>query len=228
MEPNPGKQLEREVNGARYARFPVRTHVITDKDDMVGVIKQYVAPNLKAGDYIFISERIVATSQGRAYPIKDIKPSRLAIFLLKFVYKSPYGIGIGSPWTMELAIREAGVPKILLGALVAALTKPFGIRGAFYKIVGPTVASIDGPADYVLPPYNRYAKLGPLNPDKVARQIKEVVGCETVIVDANDLGVAVLGKSTKDIPDDFCKKVFKDNPLGQSREQTPIAIVRKV
>jgi hypothetical protein len=31
----------------------------------------------------------------------------------------------------------------------------------------------------------------------------------------------------KDITDDFCKKVFKDNPLGQTKEQTPLCIVRK-
>lgn len=227
MNANPGKQLEREVGGVRYVRIPVKTHIITDKDSMLEVIGKYVSPQITQGDFIFISERIVATSQGRAYPIKDIHPSRLAKFLLFFVYKSPYGIGIGSPWTMELAIREAGVPKILLAAFLSALTKPFGIRGVFYKIAGKTVASIDGPAEYVLPPYNQYAKLGPLNPDKVAREIKEKTGCETVIVDANDLGVAVLGKSADAPSDDFCQKVFKDNPLGQSMEQTPIAIIRK-
>jgi len=43
-----------------------------------------------------------------AFPIKDIRPSFLAKFLVKFVHKSPYGIGLGSPWTMELAIKEGG------------------------------------------------------------------------------------------------------------------------
>ncbi len=228
MQPNPGKNLNIQVEGISYARIPVKTHIITDKDNLVDVIEKYVSPNLQKGDFIFISERIVATAQGRAYPIKDIKPSKLALFLLKFVYKSPYGIGIGSPWTMELAVREAGVPKILLAAFLAAITKPFGIRGVFYKIVGPTVASIDGPADYVLPPYNKYAKLGPLYPEKEAQRVREKTGCECVIVDANDLGVAILGKSSKQIQDKWAKAVFKDNPLGQSTEQTPIAIVRIV
>ncbi len=41
------------------------------------------------------------------------------------------------------------------------------------------------------------------------------------------LGVAVLGRSSKNISDAFCKEVFKDNPLGQSAEQTPLCIVRK-
>jgi hypothetical protein len=48
-----------------------------------------------------------------------------------------------------------------------------------------------------------------------------------VIIDANDLGANVLGRSSKNITDTFCKGVFKDNPLGQASEQTPVCIVRK-
>ncbi|MBI2624530.1 hypothetical protein HYW67_03465, partial [Candidatus Parcubacteria bacterium] len=47
-----------------------------------------------------------------------------------------------------------------------------------------------------------------------------------VIIDANDLGVSVLGKS-KGLTAEFAGAVFRDNPLGQSGEQTPMAIVRK-
>ena len=195
---------------------------------MADVVRRYAQPHLVAGDFLFISERIVAISQGRAFPIRDIKPSRLAKFLVKFVHKSPYGIGLGSPWTMELAIQEAGAVKILIGALAAALTKPFGMKGVFYKVVGKNINAIDGPCDYTLPPYNEYAKLGPSEPDKAAKALQVVTGHDVVIIDANDLGVAVLGKSSKDITDDFCKNVFKDNPLGQSAEQTPLCIVRKI
>lgn len=191
-------------------------------------MERYVSPHLREGDLIVIGERAVATTQGRAYHIDTIHPSRLALFLVRFVHKSPTGIGIGSPWTMELAIREAGVPKILLGSLVAVLTKPFGIRGMFYRVVGQTVAAIDGPADYVIPPYNRYAKLGPLDPDGAARRIAERIGHPVAIVDANDLGIAILGRSSRALPKDFVARVFKDNPLGQSTEQTPIGIVRKI
>jgi len=228
LTPNPGKKIVIEVEGLRYARLPIRTHVIKETDDILEILRTYAAPLLAKNDYIFISERIVAITQGRAYPIKDIKPSRLANFLSKFVTKTPHGIGIGSPWTMELAIREAGFLRIFLGVLAAALTKPLGIRGAFYRVCGKRVASIDGPCSYTLAPYNEYAKLGPKNPDAVAESIKDALGYETVIIDANDLGVAVLGKSSSDILDDFAAAVFRDNPLGQSREQTPIGIVRRM
>lgn len=228
LAPNPGKKLEITVDGVRWARYPVHTHLITGDDDLEDVLRRYALPHVQPGDLVFLSERLVATMQGRAYPIDEIQPSRLANFLVKRVYKNPYGIGIGSPWTMELAIREAGVPRILLASAVAAVTKPFGIRGLFYKVAGQTVASIDGPAAYVIPPYNRYAKLGPKNPRAEAERAKGVTGCDTVIVDANDLGVAVLGKSSKVLRDPVLKGIFRDNPLGQTGEQTPIAIVRRV
>lgn len=225
--PNPGKNLIIDVDGTNYARLPIKTHVIRDNDKLTRIVENYVKPHLRDGDIIFVGERIVAITQGRAFPIKTIKPSWLAKFLVKFVHKSPYGIGLGSPWTMELAIKEAGVLKILLAAFISAIPKLLGIKGLFYIIAGKSIAAIDGPCHYTLPPYNEYAKLGPKNPNGVAREIKKIIGCEVVIIDANDLGVSVLGKSSKNIPDDFCKKVFRDNPLGQSSQQTPIAIIRK-
>jgi len=226
-KPNSGKKLSIKVDGQSFDRFPIRTHIVTKDDSIVEVCKKYCSKYLQKGDMIFISEKIVAISQGRSFFIKDIKPSRLAKFLVKFVHKSPYGIGLGSPWTMELAIREAGAPRMLFAAFASAITKPLGIKGVFYRVVGNNINAIDGPCSYTLPPYNECAELGPLKPDRVAREIAESVGYDAVIIDANDLGSNVLGRSDKNITDDFCKKVFKDNPLGQTKEQTPLCIVRR-
>ncbi|MCD4694529.1 coenzyme F420-0:L-glutamate ligase [bacterium] len=227
LKPNEGKNLEIKVDEEVYLRFPIKTHVIKKGDKLKDVVEKYLRPHLKKEDFIFISERMIAIIQGRAFPIKDIKPSRLANFLSRFVYKSPYGIGIGSPWTMELAIREVGVVRIFLGIIASVLTKPFGIRGVFYRVCGSKVSAIDGPCDYTLPPYNEYAKFGPKKPNKVAKDLEDLLGNKVVIIDANDLGVAVLGRSSKEISKQFAQKVFKDNPLGQGSETTPMCIVRK-
>ena len=216
-----------EVEGEKYARFPIRTHIIKQEDIIIEVLKKYAGRHLKPCDLIFISEKIIAITQGRAFPIKEIKPSKLANFLVRFVHKSPYGIGIGSPWTMELAIKETGAPRMLLAAAISAITKPFGIRGAFYKVAGKNVNAIDGPCDYTLPPYDKYASLAPNNPKKVARELKKEINQDIVIVDANDLGVVVLG-NTSSLSNQTCVKIFKDNPLGQTDEQTPVCIVRKI
>ena len=69
--------------------------------------------------------------------------------------------------------------------------------------------------------------MAPKNPNKVARQMKEKLGNEFIVLDANDLNVDILGKSSKSLDEKFLKALFKDNPLGQSSQQTPIAIVRK-
>lgn len=224
--PNPGKNLTIKVHGVDYARYPIKTHVIKIGENLTEILRQYVAPLLAPGDLIFMSEKIVAISQGRSYPIAEIKVSRAAKFLSSRVYKSPYGIGLGSPWTMQLALTEVGYLRIGLGILAHLIFKPFRIKGMFYRVVGRTVAAIDGPCDYTLPPYNKYAKLGPKDPDKVARQLKNDLGHDVVIIDANDLGVNILGTSTTNVPHETLAAIFKDNPLGQTSEQTPLCIVR--
>lgn len=227
-QPNPGKELIKDYLDEEWARLPIKTHIITDRDDVFKIIEKYIIPVAGKNDLLFISERIVAITQGRAFPINEIKPSLLAKFLVGFVHKTPFGIGLGSPWTMQLAIREAGIFRILLAAFISGLTKPLGLKGVFYKVVGKNINAIDGPCSYTLPPYDHYAKLGPLKPNMVANKIKAKFNLETIIIDANDLGVNVLGKSTKAISDDFCKQIFQDNPLGQSHEQTPLCLVRKI
>lgn len=226
--PNENKNLEISTSYGDFLRLPIRTHVVIKGDDLKEMMDKYVKPHLKDGDMIFISEKIVAISQGRAFDIDDIKPSRLAKLLCRFVVKTPYGIGLGSPWTMELALRDVGVFRMLLAAFCSAVTKPFGVRGVFYRIAGTKARAIDGPCDCTIPPYNHAAKLAPLDPEKVAKELMGYTGCMVAIMDANDLGREVLGVSDGYLSVEMCKAIFEDNPLGQGREQTPIAIVRKI
>lgn len=228
LKPNRGKSLVIDTEFGLFARYPVKTHVVKSGDSLDEILLTYVGDNRREGDIIFMSEKIVAISQGRAFPIDTIKPRRMARILSKFVYKSPYGIGLGIPETMELAIRELGIVRILFAAFCSAITKPFGIRGVFYRICGEKARAIDGPCDCTIPPYNHYAKLAPDKPNKVAAHLAEVTGNGIVVIDANDLGVEVLGRSSEEIDIAFCKQVFKDNPLDQGDQQTPIAIVRKL
>ncbi|MCL1904447.1 MAG: F420-0--gamma-glutamyl ligase [Oscillospiraceae bacterium] len=227
--PNTGKKLTVETRFGVHARYPVKTHVIMKEDTPEDVLDKYVAEYLEEGDSVFISEKIIAIMQGRAFPIDEIKPSGLARFLCKFVYKPDYGIGIGSPVTMELCVREVGRVKIIFAAIIAGICKLFGKRGVFYNICGMKARAIDGPCDYTIPPYNNYAKMAPLKPHKVAEELSaHLNGRDVYIVDANDIACTVLGKSHKDLDDKFGELIFADNPLDQSDQQTPIAIIRPV
>ena len=220
--------LEITIPEGKFLRIPLKTHLVGREDNMEKIIRTYALPHLQADDMLFVSERIVAITQGRAYKLEEITPSPLAKFLVRFVTKTPAGIGIGSPYTMELAIQEAGVVRMLFAAFVSAITKPFGARGVFYRVVGNRINAIDGPCDYTLSPFGKYAKLGPKDPDLVAQALSHVTHTPVVILDANDLGVEILGKSTPSLKNAYLKGLFRDNPLGQSDEQTPMAIVRKI
>ena len=63
----------------------------------------------------------------------DIKTTRGARLLSRFVSRTPVGVGLGHPATMQLAIDEVGLPRILLASVAAAVTRPFGMRGVFYR-----------------------------------------------------------------------------------------------
>jgi F420-0:gamma-glutamyl ligase-like protein len=225
---NPGKNEIITVDGVSYRRLCIKTHVIKDGDSIPDVAMEYAAPHMQEGDVLFITEKAVACTQKRAIPLKDIHPRPLARFLSKFVLKTPYGIGLAMPETMEMALRECGTVRILFAAAVSAIGKLFGVRGWFYQIAGEKARAIDGPCDFTLPPYNEYVVLGPADPDKVAEEVSARTGHPTLITDINDLGGNILGRYPRDLPDDLYVRILKDNPLGQQNEQTPMGIIRKV
>jgi hypothetical protein len=225
--PNDDRALHASLGGVVYARHPVRTHLVTADDDAVAVVQRYVGDPADDVRLVAVSERMVAITQGRSYPMDTIRPGRLARLLVRYVTRPGYGIGLGTPQTMQLAIDEVGAPRILLAAALSAVTKPFGVHGVFYRVAGRQAAAIDGPTSYTIPPYNQAATLGPMDPDGAARTIAAALGAPVAIIDANDAGCAVLGASPG-VDRRFVQRLFADNPLGQAREQTPICVVREV
>ncbi len=230
MIANIGKRLEVNIGNKRFIRIPVKTHLVQEEDNVIDVAVKYLKNKICEGDTVFITEKIVSITQGRAIPLKEIKPRPLAKFLAKYVTKTPAGIGLGMPETMEMALRECGVPKILFAAIIAAITKIiFRRKGDFYRIAGSKARAIDGPTSGTIPPYNTHVVLGPMEPDKVAREISDALGgIRVVISDINDLGGNILGGSHDDIDFNEITRILKDNPLGQGREQTPIGIIREI
>lgn len=228
-EANEGKALVVEVDGTSFARIPIRTRVVMPGDDLDALLREY-ATGLLAGDTLFVTEKIVAITQGRSYSIDDIQPRRLALFLSKYVTKTPYGIGLGMPETMEMALRECGTPRILFASGVAAVTKAFGRKGDFYRIAGDKARAIDGPTSGTIPPYNHAVVLGPERPRDVARHVKSLLGevAEVAIVDINDLGGNILGSTLDSAGEKRLVAILRDNPLGQGHQSTPLGIIRRM
>lgn len=227
-EANDGKALTVTLEGASFSRIPIRTRVVMPGDDLDAFIREYAADQVRAGDLLFVTEKIVAITQGRSYLVEEIQPRRLALFLSKYVTRTPYGIGLGMPETMEMALRECGTPRILLAAAVSAVTKAFGRKGDFYRIAGDRARAIDGPTSGTIPPYNKAVVLGPERPRDVAQRLKALLGsvCEVAVVDINDLGGNILGSTVDRATERRLLAILKDNPLGQGHQSTPLGIVR--
>ncbi|MFT4214070.1 MAG: coenzyme F420-0:L-glutamate ligase [Microbacterium sp.] len=227
--PNDGKALTVSVAGTAYARIPIRTRVVLPGDDLDAFVREYAAEVVRPGDTLFVTEKIVAITQGRSFTLDEIQPRRLARFLSKHVTKTSYGIGLGMPETMEMALRECGTPRILFAAAVSAVTKLFGRRGDFYRIAGDKARAIDGPTSGTIPPYNKAVVLGPKDPVQVAARLKTLFGdeVEVAVVDINDIGGNILGSTLDKAGEQRLVRILSDNPLGQGHQSTPLGVIRE-
>jgi len=230
MQANEGKALEASVDGKSYARIPLRTRVVMPDDDLESVVMEYAKDAVQPGDLLFVTEKIVAITQGRSYRLDEISPRPLARFLSRYVVRTSYGIGLGMPETMEMALRECGTLRILFDAGVSVITKAFGRRGDFYRIAGDKARAIDGPTKNTIPPYNQAVVLGPKNPREVAVRLKKMLGgnLEVAVVDINDIGGNILGSTLDKAGERRLVRILGDNPLGQATQSTPMGIVREV
>lgn len=221
------------VDGTAYDRLLIKSRLITTADkDLLPVIVEYADPHVKPGDILFVSEKALSITQQKIIDMSDIKPTWLAYLFARNVanyYGTAdfRGFGHGTPLAMQVFIREAGYPRALFAAAVAAITRPLGIRGAFYYLCGKRAKSVDLPMSFLILEYAHAAKLAPDDSNGFSKRVKARLGCEVVILDSNYRGAFSLGKSTRAIKETFIEKVFAGNPMGQSDEMTPFCIVRK-
>jgi hypothetical protein len=226
VAPNPNRSLDIFVLGRNYRRFPVKTPVLTPEDDIVATAQKYASPRACTGDILFISEKAVAVTQGRAIPEDRIKIGFTARVLWRCVARVPYGIGLRRPSSMQCAVNECGAARIWLAAIVGALGKAIGRRGDFYRVAGPQAAMIDAATTSPLQP--DCVIMGPKDPDKVAESIHQHTGIPTAIVDVNDVGGSWVIGSSKGVDRKLVEACLKDNPLGQGSECTPMGLLRRL
>jgi len=211
-----------------YDRYPIKTHFITVSDNLNSIISKYILVDAKKNDIIVLCEKIVSIIQNRVVYKKDIKLGFWAKFLSKFVKKTPYGFSVGNPLKMQVAINLAGLPRILLACFCSGITKIFGVSGTFYRVAGHQISQIDGFYGEAFPQYAEMGILGSKDSDKACEELRNKFGFSFVIADVNDLGRNIIGRS-QDLKekDKIILEALKDNPAGQSNQQTPIIIIRK-
>jgi len=204
-----------------FGRIPIKTHIITEKDDIVDVAKKYAGEIASPGDIIAVAESVVAISQGRAIRPETVKPGLLARILCHFPGKEG---SLAAPPSIQVAIQETGLPRFLLGVAAAGLGRLVGRRGDFYRVAGRHLAQIDDFAGTMWP-FDRHIVLGPKDPQKVVDRIKQATGAEAVITDVNDIGKVDILAATDGVSQEMLYNYLKDNPHGNDDQQTPIVVL---
>lgn len=218
----------RTVNGASYERIAVKTHLIWFGEDLIGVLKKYAVAQLRPGDWIALSEKVVSTCQNDIRNISTVKVSWLAKLIVRGVKKYPDDKGWDNQEKMQVAIEMAGYPRAILAMVLGGIGKLVGIRGIFWIILGHRAGELDGFNPIVLEPYRENVALPPSHPEETCEKIEKETGAPAVIIDGNNINVKIIAMS-KRMPVDakLTRLILLDNPMGQEEELTPFIIVRR-
>lgn len=219
-----------KVNEVRYERYAIQTHFVEEGEDYLALVEKYVQPLYQEGDILSISEKIIGMCQSQTVHKSSIHLGFWAKFLSKFATKTKSGIGMDEPYKLQLVINMKGIGKVLWASIVGALGKCIGKRGLFYKILGREVARIDGFYSHsAFEKYHEMAILSPKDPNKICQTIQIEMGIPSMVVDANDIDVELLGYSDYlQGREELLKAVIQDNPAGQDDECTPFILIRNI
>lgn len=204
--------------------FPVKTHILTDIDNMADVIARYVVPISQPGDIVVMAESVVAITQRRYR-----KPEQVPVgfWARRLNFMVPNVGSLSSRYGMQSAINEVGLPRMLTGFLVGAVMKVLGKRGWLYTIAGTQSELVDDVSG-TMPPYDKYIVMGPRHAQSVVNEVKARTGLEAAIADVNDLKRAMILAATSGVDQKQLSQKLLSNPLGNASEQTPIVLLRDV
>jgi len=218
---NAGKGVA--AGAPRERAIPVRTHILTPRDDLTEVVRHYALALCGPDSVVAISESAVAIIQRRYLNPDDVRPCLLARVVARFVERTG---SLSSPYALQAVMNEVGVWRVSGAFIAGALGRLFLRRkGDFYRLAGAQAALVDDVTG-TLPPFDKYIVMGPARPREAANKIGQALGVQVAIVDVNDLGgVAVLAATSRvDIP--ALVEALRRNPAGNADEQTPIVVVR--
>lgn len=202
--------------------LPIRTHLLTQLDDPVEVVRRYVLPHSQPGDIVTIGESPIAIMQGRFHHPSEIKPGWLATRLCyMFLPTSSLATACG----LQTLINISGPTRVFFAFLLGSLGKLIGKKGVFYQIAGEQARLIDDVTG-TLPPYDKFIVLGPDDPQGVCDRIKRETGLGSAIVDVNDLRAVKILAATSDVSHALLKQALITNPAGNADEQTPVVLIR--
>ena len=192
-----------ELGGCTWERILVHTHLIHIKEPLEPLLDAHVRPLLSEGDFVAMSEKVVAISEGRVVHQSVVRPGLLAKLIVKGTRKYEHDVAYSDPRKMQVAIMQTGSARAAFAMVVGGVTKLFGRHGDFYRIAGHRIAEIDGFNPDTIAPFDEFAMLGPADPDKACASYARFLGHPVVIIDGNN------------------------NPMGQGDELTPFVVVHR-
>ena len=122
----------------------VHTHLIHIKEPLEPLLESLVRPLLKTGDFVAMSEKVVAISEGRVVHQSVVRAGPLAKLIVKGTRKYANDVAFSDPRKMQVAIMQTGSTRAAFAMVVGGITKLFGRHGDFYRIAGHRIAEIDG------------------------------------------------------------------------------------
>ena len=202
---------------------PVRTRILTDKDNIVDILAQYAKDKIGPNDVITVAESVVAITQGRLTRPEELEPCFLAKVLCRFI---PQEGSMSSVAGMQAVMDMEGKYRVLFAMIVGIFGKLLGKSGVFYNMAGRQAALIDDVTG-TMPPFDKCLVYGPANASEVAQNIKERLGCYgAAVADVNDLKRSLIVGTSEGMTAPELAKILINNPFGNASQQTPIVIIK--
>ncbi|MCH4166737.1 MAG: coenzyme F420-0:L-glutamate ligase [Megasphaera sp.] len=207
---------------AELELIPIKTRILTDKDNIVDIIEEYAKDSVGPDDLVCSAESVVAITQHRYTRPEELTPSWQCRLMRRFV---PGEGSMASLYGMQAAMELEGEWKMLFCFILGFLAKLVGKNGVWYHLCRQ--ASLTDDVTGTMPPFDKCIVYGPADPDGVAEKIKKRMGCYgACVADVNDLKrSAVLGHSRGLDPQEIAK-ILIDNPFGNASQKTPIVIIK--
>ncbi|MGW5361139.1 hypothetical protein [Actinopolymorpha pittospori] len=213
------------VDGHDFQRLAVPTRWLGENDDLAAALLEYTEGR-QPGDTVVVSEKVAVLLLDRWVPVASVRARWDARLIARFVRPGPGARGLSHPEKMQYVINAAGRPRIYAAAAAAALTRPFGIRGAFYRVAPTLARDIDGGRrpyeDKLFPPFTTDEAT------KICADLEVKLDTGVAIIDINDAYGSIRGVSRRALPARLLSGVLVDNPLGQRQTGTPFGIIRPV
>lgn len=217
------------VNGRTFLRIAINSPFLREGDDPRDFAAVYTAGRLLPDDILILRGESLAIAQSRIYRNNSPEFGKFTELLSRLVGKSPSAAPFADPRMLEIAMRECGGLRVFAAAVVCPFEHFFHGEDCFYKIAGEDSRSIFQLSDKEKSAYRRCVVVRPDNPEKIAVEISEEVGCRTMIADLppeEDGPVHLLASSETLLSRKEIARILTGAPLRVGGRRVPLIIIR--